>query len=187
MRAQRDRDEPHDDGLRPACRDGGRPAAGADGHGSDPVAQRQAALQVEPRAPADLDVARPVGGHVLDQLVGDALERLGVLHDARWAGRTHAAGRPGRGSAPGRRAAPPTSATSAPASTPRDAASSSAVAGRREPSRWRWSSAFGMRRIRARSSAAMPAAKGSASIGRPRAAAREVVIVGEGGWPCRRG
>ena len=46
-----------------------------------PSAERQPAGDVEQRAPADLDVADAVGGLGLDELGGDPLERLGVLHE----------------------------------------------------------------------------------------------------------
>ena len=49
-------------------------------HGADPVGQRQPAGDMEERTPADLDVADAVGGLRLDELGGDPLERLGVLH-----------------------------------------------------------------------------------------------------------
>ena len=55
-------------------------AAGAGADRGDPVGQRQPAGDVEQRAPADLDVADAVGRLGLDQLGGDPLERLGVLH-----------------------------------------------------------------------------------------------------------
>ena len=75
VRPERGADQP-DDGAGPQRRLG---RAAADG--GDPVGERQAAPGVERRAPADLDVADPVGGLRLDQLAGDALERLGVLDE----------------------------------------------------------------------------------------------------------
>ena len=42
--------------------------------------QVQLFQEVERRCPADLGVPRPVGGNVLDQLVGDARDRRRVLH-----------------------------------------------------------------------------------------------------------
>ena len=75
VRAQRSRDQPHRDAG--PCRRGVRAATDR----RDPVRERQAARDVEQRAPADLDVADVVGGLRLDELRGDPLECLGVLHE----------------------------------------------------------------------------------------------------------
>ena len=74
VRAEGRADEP-DHGPGPE-RGGLRPGT----HGADPVGQREAARHMEERTPADLDVADTVGGLGLDELGGDPLERLGVLH-----------------------------------------------------------------------------------------------------------
>ena len=75
VRAERRADEPDDRSPVRAA------AARAPRHDRrDPVGERQPARDVEQRPPADLDVADAVGGLRLDQLGGDPLERLGVLH-----------------------------------------------------------------------------------------------------------
>ena len=144
VRAERGGDEPGHDPV--PVRGRARPAD----HRRDPVGEGEAARDVEQRPPADLDVADVVGRLRLDQLVGDPLERLGVLHERDRQVEPLGAARPGRGSAPARRARRTSRPTSRGASTPRDAASSSAVATRSEPSRWRWSSALGIASMRRR-------------------------------------
>ena len=49
--------------------------------GGDPVAEGEPARDVEERSPADLGVADVVGGLRLDEVGGDPLEGLGVLHE----------------------------------------------------------------------------------------------------------
>ncbi len=133
-------------------------------HRRDPVPQREPALRVQRRRPADLGVARPVRRHVLDQLVRDALQRLGVLHqrDRQVEGAQQlelalAADRSDQAVAHRSRFMP--------SSRPRWRASSSAVSGRSDPSRWRCSSALGIR--------AMSASTGSATVDRPPARRRD--------------
>lgn len=48
-------------------------------HGLDDLLDRQATLEVQARCPADLGVPDAIGGEVGHQLVGDTLERWGVL------------------------------------------------------------------------------------------------------------
>ena len=98
VRAEGGRDEPGHDAV-PL---GGR-ARPAD-HGRDPVDEREAARDVEQRAPADLDVADAVGRLRLDQLVRRSARAPRRPASARSAGRTARAARPGRGSARGRSA-----------------------------------------------------------------------------------
>ncbi len=66
-------DEPHLD-VRGRRRS---PAAADDG--GDAVAQPEPALAMERGSPADLGVDGALRGHVLDQLAGASLQRLGVL------------------------------------------------------------------------------------------------------------
>ena len=53
--------------------------AGDDGGDARP--QIQPVRDMEQRAPADLGVARSVGGNVENELVGDPIQRFLVLHD----------------------------------------------------------------------------------------------------------
>ncbi len=94
---------------------------------------------------------RAVGRHILHQLVGDPLQRLRRPASAGWAGRTPAAGRAGRdrASAPGAgRASPHRSVSVRRGRAPAPAPARSRA--RRLPSRWRWSSALGIRLMRSR-------------------------------------
>jgi hypothetical protein len=51
--------------------------------GVDDRGEAQAALLMQDRAEADLDVAAVLSGEVLDQFVGGARQRLGLLHDGK--------------------------------------------------------------------------------------------------------
>ena len=111
----------------------------------DAVLEGEPARDVEQRTPADLDVADVVGGLGLDEVHRDPLERLGVLQERD----RQVEGAQELGLV-GQLCGAPTSAADIPsrsvgASTPRVRARSRAVSTRSEPSRWRWSSAFGIR------------------------------------------
>ena len=75
VRAQRRADEADRD-----ARSGPPPAAAPAQTAAIPSASDSPPRDVQQRTPADLDVADVVGGLGLDQLGGDPLERLGVLH-----------------------------------------------------------------------------------------------------------
>ncbi len=113
------------------------------------VAQVQFAEQVESGSPADLRVPGAIRGDILDQLVRDTRDRRRVLHDRDW----EIERLEELGLVCGLRRTPSRAviaSRSMPSSRPRSRASSSAVVGRSEPSRWRCSSALGMRRKRSR-------------------------------------
>ena len=65
-------------------------------HRRDAIRQGEPARDVEQRPPPDLDVADALGGLRLDELGGDPLERLRVLHQRDRAGRTRGGAPPGR-------------------------------------------------------------------------------------------
>ena len=141
MGPQRHGDEPDMDAGRAGA------LAGAPDDGGDAVPQVETPRQVQRGGPADLGIAGALGGDVLDELARAALQRRGVLEQrdgqvegpqevglVEAARRRHepgAHGLRGRWARPGRQPA-------------RRRASSSAVSGRSEPSRWRCSSALGM-------------------------------------------
>ena len=113
-------------------------------------------------APADLDVADAVGGLRLDELgatrsrasasCSSAIGRSNARSSSAWS--AHGIGAT---------SAPDIPAQSRGASTPRVRARSSAVSTRSEPSRWRWSSAFGIASTQAAQARAPVSGRGGRS------------------------